>query len=159
VALLALACTIAGVLVAAGAVGARVSAPAVVKAAFNKKIGKSILVDARGHTLYLFGADTGGSSACINDATYHCSKVWPPLRTTGAPVAGKGANAKLLRTINRSDGTVQVTYNHHPLYTLAGSASLHFPRDVRPGDAKGQGEVDLWWVVSPTGRAIKTRLR
>ena len=142
----------------AGAVGARVSAPAVVKTAFNKKIGRAILVDVRGHTLYLFGADTGGTSACTNDPTYHCSKLWPPLRTTGTPVAGKGVNAKLLGTINRSDGTVQVTYNHHPLYTLAGSRTLHFIPDRKPGDVNGQGQVDLWWVVAPSGRAIKIRV-
>jgi predicted lipoprotein with Yx(FWY)xxD motif len=146
-----------GVLFATGAGSARVSAPAVVKAALNKTIGKQILVDRRGRTLYLFGADTGGISACTNDSTYHCSRVWPPLRTIGAPVAGKGVNAKLLGTIKRSDGTVQVTYNHHPLYTLVGSRSLGFTPDRKPGDVNGQGAVDLWWVVSPTGRAIKIR--
>lgn len=155
--LVAFACVV-GVLVAAGAGSARVSAPAVVKTSFNKKIGKAILVDARGHTLYLWTADTGGTSACVNDPVYHCSKFWPPLRTTGAPVAGKGVNAKLLGTTKRSDdGTLQVTYNHHPLYTLAGSRAQHFPGDRRPGDVNGQGGFDLWWVVSPTGRAIKIR--
>jgi predicted lipoprotein with Yx(FWY)xxD motif len=146
-----------GVLLAAGAVGAQVSAPAVVKTAFNKTIGKTILVDGRGRTLYLWTADYGGHSACVNDSTYHCSKFWPPLRTTGAPVAGNGVNAKLLGTTTRSDGSPQVTYNHHPLYTLAGSRAQHFPGDRKPGDVNGQGGYDLWWVVSPSGRPIKTR--
>jgi predicted lipoprotein with Yx(FWY)xxD motif len=156
--LVASACAVVGVLAGASSGSARVSGPAVVKTSFNKKIGKTILVDARGHTLYLWTPDTGGTSACVNDPVYHCSKFWPPLRTTGTPVAGKGVNAKLLGTTKRSDdGTLQVTYNHHPLYTLAGSRAQHFPADRKPGDVNGQGGFDLWWVVSPTGRAIKIR--
>jgi predicted lipoprotein with Yx(FWY)xxD motif len=142
--------------IAVGGGSARVSAPALVKSAFNKKIGKTILVDARGRTLYLFTADTGGVSACTNDSTYHCSKVWPPLRTTGTPIAGKGVNAKLLGTINRSDGAAQVTYNRHPLYTLLGSRAQSIIGDRKPGDLNGQGFADIWWVVSPSGRTIRT---
>ena len=77
----------------AGAEKAAVPAHAVVKVAFNKKLKKSILVDSRGFTLYMYTPDSAGNSACVNDATYHCSKAWPPLLTKGSPQAGAGAKA------------------------------------------------------------------
>jgi predicted lipoprotein with Yx(FWY)xxD motif len=77
----------------ASAKDAEVPSPAVVKVAFNKTLKKSILVDGRGFTLYLYTADYQGKPACYNDATYHCSKAWIPLRTKGAPRAGHGATA------------------------------------------------------------------
>ena len=82
----------------ASARNAAVPAHAVVKVAFNKTLKKSILVDARGFTLYMYSVDTPGTPYCYNDATYHCSKAWPPLLTKGAPRAGKGAKASLLDT-------------------------------------------------------------
>jgi predicted lipoprotein with Yx(FWY)xxD motif len=107
-------------------------------------LGK-ILVDSRGHSLYLFQADSGMTSSCTGE----CADEWPPLRSTGKPVAGNGIDASKLGTISRSDGEPQVTYNGHPLYGYAGDAAA--------GDASGQGLDDfggLWYVVSPAGSAI-----
>src|SRR5712691_5849883 len=64
--------------VTASAESAAVPSPAVVKVAVNKKLKKSILVDSRGITLYLFVIDRQGKPTCTNDPTYHCSKVWLP---------------------------------------------------------------------------------
>jgi predicted lipoprotein with Yx(FWY)xxD motif len=119
-------------------------APATVAVATNSKLGQ-ILVDATGRTLYLFVADTGSSSTC----TGSCAQYWPPLLTNGAPQAGTGANASLLSTTKRTDGTTEVTYGGHPLYYVI--------TDHNPGDATGQAVNNfgaLWWVVSPTGAAI-----
>jgi hypothetical protein len=57
------------------------------------------------------------------------------------PVAGRGVNARLLRTVKRSDGADQVTYNRHPLYTLTGSRRYFqgAGADREPGDVNGQG--------------------
>ena len=41
---------------------------------------------ANGHTLYLFRADSGTKSACYGQ----CATYWPPLLTTGKPVAAAG---------------------------------------------------------------------
>ena len=131
-----------------------VPSPAIVKVAFNKTLKKSILVDGRGLTLYLYTADYQGKPACYNDSTFHCSKAWIPLRTKGAPRAGKGANASLLGVVKRTDGGVQVTYNHHPLYTAEGPNSFGLTPDKKPGDVNGQGFVGIWYVLSPKGRAI-----
>jgi predicted lipoprotein with Yx(FWY)xxD motif len=125
---------------------------AVVKVAFNKSLKKSILVSAKGMTLYFWTADTATHSACVNDPTYHCSKDWPPLLTTGDPHAGSGAKTSLLGSFRRDDGGTQVTYAGHPLYTFAGYSGT--PRDRKPGDLHGQGYIGLWWVLSPTGKKI-----
>jgi len=107
-------------------------------------LGK-ILVDSRGRTLYLFKKDARGKSACSGE----CAKFWPPLRAGGRPSAGSGISAAKLGTISRSDGTRQVTYNGHPLYT--------FQQDSRPGQTHGQGVTAFgasWFVLSPTGTQI-----
>jgi predicted lipoprotein with Yx(FWY)xxD motif len=78
----------------------------------SSELGK-ILVDGAGRTLYLFQADKGMASTC-NGA---CADAWPPLTTTGKPNAGPGVSASKLGTTKRSDGTTEVTYNGHPLYT------------------------------------------
>lgn len=70
--------------------------------AANAGLGQ-ILVNAQGRTLYLFQKDTGTTSAC----TGACAAAWPPLRATGQPVAGTGANGALLKTTPRSDGASQ----------------------------------------------------
>jgi predicted lipoprotein with Yx(FWY)xxD motif len=105
----------------------------------------NILVDSQGRTVYMFGADSGTTSAC----TGACATAWPPVPATGTPTAGTGANAALIGTTSRSDGTNQVTYNGHPLYTFMG--------DHQPGDTNGQGLVAFggsWSALSPAGVPI-----
>ncbi|HTY73352.1 MAG TPA: hypothetical protein VMI11_13140 [Actinomycetes bacterium] len=105
------------------------------------------LTDGSGRTLYDFAADTGTTSACYGS----CATYWPPLLTTGTPAAAGRAKASLLGTTTRKDGSQQVTYGGHPLYTYAG--------DGAAGATSGQG-VDasggLWWVVSPAGTSVTT---
>jgi predicted lipoprotein with Yx(FWY)xxD motif len=78
--------------------------------------GLTVLTNAKGFTLYWFAPDTPTRSACGGV----CAGYWPPL--TGTPSAGPGVTGKL-GTIKRSDGTTQVTYNRHPLYTYAGDTA------------------------------------
>ena len=109
----------------------------------STSLGK-ILDDGQGRTQYLFQADTGTKSNC----TGACATEWPPL-TSANPTVGKGANASMVGTTKRSDGTTQVTYNGHPLYTFAADSS--------PGDTSGQGVNafgGLWYVVSPAGQQV-----
>lgn len=104
-----------------------------------------VLVDRTGRTLYLFEADSQGKSACFGG----CAEEWPPLRAAGKPLAGTGAEAALVGTIERSDGRPQVTYAGHPLYLFAG--------DTAAGDTSGEG-VDAfggrWYAVSAQGDAV-----
>ncbi len=111
------------------------SGPATVMTATNDKLG-SILVDAKGMTLYTFGKDTPNQSACI-DA---CAKLWPALTVPAGTTPTAPPNfGGMLGTIQRADGTTQVTIDKMPLYTFA--------QDTKPGDVNGQNYIDLWWVV------------
>src|SRR5579884_3032924 len=112
-------------------------ATAHVKVEQTKSLGK-VIAAANGHTLYLFRADSGTRSACYGQ----CAKYWPPLLTTGKPVAAPGMNASLLGTAERKDGTTQVTYKGHPLYT--------FLEDARAGQTKGEGSKNFgasWYAL------------
>jgi predicted lipoprotein with Yx(FWY)xxD motif len=105
----------------------------------------TILVDSKGNTLYVFLNDTGDTSTCTGD----CAASWPALVAKGEVKAGGGGDvdASILGTTQRDDGSMQVTYNGHPLY--------HFAGDQAPGDTNGQGVGDVWFVVSPAGEPIK----
>ena len=100
-----------------------------VDVASNPKLGP-ILVDGQGRTLYLFQKDTGGQSSCSGS----CASIWPP-DTTASPKAGTGVSASKLGTVKRSDGTMQVTYAGHPLYT--------YTADTGPGPGKRQRDQHL----------------
>ena len=108
----------------------------------------SILVDAKGRTVYLFEKDTGPKSTCFGA----CATEWPPVTTSGKPSPGSGVTASMLGTTTRSDGKTQVTYNGHPLYL--------FEADQKPGDATGQN-VDAfgakWYVLSATGDKVTSK--
>ena len=107
-------------------------------------LGK-VLVDSQGRTLYLFEADKGPMSKCDGS----CATIWPPLKATGKPTAGAGLAAAKLGTSKRSDGTSEVTYNGHPLYTYAG--------DTAAGQTSGQGLDDYgaeWYALSARGDKI-----
>jgi predicted lipoprotein with Yx(FWY)xxD motif len=101
----------------------------------------SILVDAKGRTLYLFESDTDGASTCYDE----CAEAWPPL-IAESPSGGEGVDGSLLGTTERDDGDVQVTYDGQPLYLFAA--------DRTPGDIEGQGVGEVWFVVDPSGRKI-----
>ena len=105
----------------------------------------TILVNSRGHTLYLLGSDRNGKSTCSG----MCAKLWPPLIAAGKPRVAGGAKASLVGRIRRSDGRMQVTYNHHPLYT--------FVKDTAKGQTKGEGVKAFggtWDAVSPAGAKV-----
>jgi predicted lipoprotein with Yx(FWY)xxD motif len=104
-----------------------------------------ILVDAKGRTLYDFVKDSRAKSTCYGA----CAALWPPLITKGTPHAGHGVKASLLGTTRRSDGKLEVTYNHHPLY--------YYVADGKPGQTTGQGLNQFgapWWVLNAAGKEI-----
>jgi predicted lipoprotein with Yx(FWY)xxD motif len=111
----------------------------------NTALGR-VLVDGRGRTLYLFAKDKHGRSACSGK----CAGFWPPLIASGKPLATAGAKASLLGTTKRTDGRLQVTYNHHPLYT--------FVKDTRKGETNGE-ELNVfgaeWYAISAAGSKVE----
>ena len=141
----ALAATLSLTFGLSSALAAGHSAGAGVKVAIsNTGLGR-VLVDGRGRTLYLFAKDKNGRSAC----TVQCAGYWPPLIASGKPFAAAGAKASLLGTTKRADGRLQVTYNHHPLYTFA--------KDTGKGQTNGEGLFTFgakWWAISPAGAKV-----
>ena len=107
----------------------------------DSSLGK-ILVADNGMTLYVFTKDTANSPTCYDK----CATSWPPLLTKNKPQVGTGADASLLGTTTRNDGTMQVTYNSKPLY--------FFSKDKTAGDVTGQGVGSVWFALAPSGDAI-----
>ena len=121
-----------------GASAAPEASKAVVRTVSNKTLGKTILVDRRGRSLYTLSAETRGRFICT---TKFCLSLWTPLVVARGT---KPTGAHLLATIRRPGGDTQVTYRGMPLYT--------FNRDTKPGDVKGNGfeDVGVWHPASPT---------
>ena len=98
------------------------------------------LTGQNGMTLYVLMKDTADTSSCSGT----CATTWPPLSaTTGAMITGPTGATGAFATITRSDGIVQVTYNHMPLYYFSG--------DSAAGDATGQGKNGVWFVAPVSG--------
>ncbi len=119
------------------------SANLAIQVAQNTTLGK-FLADQDGRTLYVFLKDTKNVSNCSGN----CAATWPPLHAQGKPTAQSGVDASLLGTIQRQDGSTQVTYNGQPLY--------YYAADKAMGDTKGQGIGQVWYVVGPDGSPIKS---
>ena len=98
--------------------------------------GVTVLTNSKGFTLYSFAPDTATTSKCNGT----CAQNWPPV--TAAGVTGT------FGTIKRSDGSIQATFDGHPLYTFVG--------DTAPGQAKGNGlnaAGGLWHEITSSGTA------
>ncbi len=101
--------------------------------------GTAVLTNSSGKTLYWFAPDTSTTSKCSGS----CATYWPPV--TG-PVTGGSGVTGTLSTITRPDGTMQATYDGHPLYTYVG--------DTAAGQAKGNGlnlSGGLWYEMTVSG--------
>lgn len=103
----------------------------------------TVLVDSEGMTVYLYTPDKGTESTCYGG----CEAAWPPVVAEGKPDAGEGATSSALGTTKRKDGTMQVTYEGHPVYTFSGDSS--------PGEANGQEDDGVWFVMNEAGEAVK----
>ena len=114
------------------------STPASGQVLLGTAAGQEVLTDSEGFTLYFTESDPvdGGTSTC----NASCAQVWPPFAVTGAPTGPPEAPGTF-GTINRSDGSIQATYNGRPLY--------RFVDDEAPGDANGDGVGGLWRAVTP----------
>ena len=131
---------------ATSAPAAGASSPASAAAASNGSTlgmttinGTAVVTNSAGKTLYWFVPDTSSASKC----TGSCATYWPPV--TGPVAAGSGVTGTL-STITRPDGTTQVTYDGHPLYTYVG--------DKGPGQNKGNGlnlSGGLWYEMTVSG--------
>jgi predicted lipoprotein with Yx(FWY)xxD motif len=93
------------------------------------------LAGADGMTLYIFTADTNGTSACTGD----CAASWPPFLGDGSEVnAGAGVSGSF-GTTTRDDGSKQITHGGQPLYYYSG--------DQAAGDSTGEGIGGKWFIA------------
>ena len=102
--------------------------------------GATVLTSAKGFTLYSFAPDTPTKSNCNGT----CAQNWPPVK---GPATASGVTGTF-GTIKRSDGSVQATFDGHPLYAFAG--------DTAPGQAKGNGlnvAGGVWHEITTSGTA------
>jgi predicted lipoprotein with Yx(FWY)xxD motif len=103
----------------------------------------TVLVDSSGMTVYEFTEDSGTTSSCYGE----CEATWPPVTASGKPTAGEGAMSADLGTTKRKDGTLQVTYKGHPLYTFSG--------DKAPGEANGSELDGTWFALDEAGSTVE----
>lgn len=123
------------------------SAPALVNAARNSHLHKTILVDAQGRTLYVLTPETVHRLLCKSS---ECLEVWPPLtapRNSHTKITlGRGVHGTF-GFLHRSDGVWQVTLNGLPLYRFSG--------DTARGEASGEGFESFggtWHAVLASGK-------
>jgi predicted lipoprotein with Yx(FWY)xxD motif len=104
------------------------------------KIG-TVLTTSSGRTMYWFARDTPTKSNCNGS----CASYWPPVKGPVKAASGVSLPGKF-GTITRSDGSVQATYDGHPLYTYSG--------DSAAGQTNGNGlnlSGGLWYAMTPSG--------
>jgi predicted lipoprotein with Yx(FWY)xxD motif len=137
----------------AGCVGGSVStlsSPPTTDASFALTVQRSpagpILATGTGRTLYDFRPDTSSHSACVNVG---CVYQWPPLIVKGPILVGPGVDRALVGTIRRPNGSTQLSYHGHPLYT--------YILDVKAGSVTGQAidqDGGPWYVLNAAGDEV-----
>lgn len=148
IAALAAAAAAAGLV--ASAMGAQAATKGVVISTRSvPKLG-TVLVNAKGRTLYMFVPDKRRRVTCIGA----CASLWPPVKLPhGARALARGkVQAKLLGNDRDPTGGRVVTYARWPLYT--------YVADTKPGEATGQAlklNGGYWYALSPAGTVIKKK--
>jgi predicted lipoprotein with Yx(FWY)xxD motif len=125
----------AGLLLAPASASASGATKRVAKEVTNATLGKTILVNLKGRTLYSLSAERKGRFIC----TGTCTATWRPL------VVPRGVSPRgpvKLGTIKRPDGRIQVTYKGLPLYRFNG--------DTQSGQVNGEGirDVGTWHAAA-----------
>jgi predicted lipoprotein with Yx(FWY)xxD motif len=101
-------------------------------------VGKAVLTDPNGNTLYYESTDVSGKIQCSGA----CATTWPPLLApsgvTTLPVVF--AVPGKFTVVTNPDQKSQITYNGWPLFA--------FSKDTKPGDQTGEGLAGRWHVAS-----------
>jgi predicted lipoprotein with Yx(FWY)xxD motif len=107
----------------------------------------TILVNGRGHAMYIFLPDKHKQVTCLST----CAQIWPPVKLPNAqkPATSGQAKSSLLGSDPDSEGGRVLTYAGWPLYT--------YIADSAPGTASGQAlntNGGLWYVLSSSGAVV-----
>ena len=104
----------------------------------------AILVNGKGYVLYASSADKAKKS----------DVMWSPVAVRGTPKVAPGLKKSLVGDVTRADGSHQLTYGGHLLYT--------YQADTGPHLVNGQGLTSFgatWYIVSAkTGKLIMKKL-
>jgi predicted lipoprotein with Yx(FWY)xxD motif len=118
-------------------------------AAAVKRMGETVQ-NQDGFVLYRFDKDKVKPEA-VSNCYDDCAKVWPPaVVNKGEKPKLKGVDADLVGTVERKDGTLQLTIDKWPVYTYIG--------DKKAGQWRGQNVGEQWFVVTPEGKKNLTCL-
>lgn len=107
-------------------------------------VGYGKVLAVSGHPVYLLSSDPPGGTKCKAG----CTSTWAPVTTKAGPTAGSGADGSLLSSFKRPEGTTQVLYDKHALYT-------HKGRGLVSG-AGVKSEGGTWYLVGASGKPIKS---
>lgn len=138
------------VLLLAGVFTGLALAGPILKSAPNAALGKNVVVNAKGLTVYHLTSERPGKIQC----TGICATFWIPVLApaSGKPALGKGVVASKVGTIKRADGKVQLTYNGYALY--------RYYLDKKPGQTGGEGfatGTGNWYAISTAGVLVKPK--
>lgn len=111
---------------------------------WNSEALGPVVTDGAGFTLYRFDQDTANppTSNCAEG----CATTWPPV-LAGDLKAGRGLDQALLGSVERADGTRQLTLAGWPLYRYA--------QDTAPRQTRGHGVGGTWFAAAPDGSKAK----
>lgn len=109
----------------------------------------SYVATAAGMSLYTLVDENMQPLPCEGE----CLESWPAYTGEAALAeAGIALDANLIGTTQMQDGSTQVTYNDHPLYTFAGD-------EGDPGRTQGQGVQGFggtWYLLDDTGQPLES---
>jgi predicted lipoprotein with Yx(FWY)xxD motif len=102
----------------------------------------TVLTGTGGKTLYHLTTETSSSLQC----TTGCTSTWIPYTVASGTTPTRASGVVgLISTVQRPDGSTQVTFDGHPVYFFVG--------DTAVGQDLGQGAGGTWFVLHPTASA------
>jgi predicted lipoprotein with Yx(FWY)xxD motif len=104
-----------------------------------------VLTNAAGYVLFMFPREENSLTVCIRIRS--CMRDWPPVTTTGPPLAGRGVDTNLLGTEPYRGKLREVTYAGWPLHTYRFSFSAR--NSVLNIGVRQFG--DQWDALDPAG--------
>lgn len=103
----------------------------------------TVVIDGFGFTLYRFDDDSADPSTatCVDE----CAREWPPvLEQAGEDLVLEQVREDEVGTVERPDGSTQVTIGGWPVYRYAA--------DSGPGSTDGHGKGRNWFAITPDGK-------
>lgn len=115
----------------------------------GETLAGAVVTNGAGYVLLTFPREGHTLKLCIRIRS--CMHDWPPVTTTGRPVAGPGLDRRLLGTIPYRGRLRAVTYGGWPLHTYRFAYSAR-SSVMNIGIRQFGGN---WYALGPTGRFVR----